>query len=66
MPLVGYGLVAMSALAVPSHEHDALFGVATGSLILLYSGIHNAWDAIVYHVMVYRAREASGGEGKRY
>ena len=56
-PLVGYGLIAVSALAAPSHTHDALFGIAAGSLTLLYTAIHNAWDSIVFQVMVYRVRE---------
>jgi hypothetical protein len=29
---------------------EALFGVAAASLLLLFIGIHNAWDAVSYHV----------------
>jgi hypothetical protein len=27
-------------------------GVAAAALVLLFVGIHNAWDAIAYHVFV--------------
>ena len=31
---------------------EALFGVAAAALLLLFVGIHNAWDAVTYHVFV--------------
>jgi hypothetical protein len=31
-----------------------LFGVAAAALSLLFIGIHNAWDAVTYHVLVHR------------
>lgn len=30
----------------------ALFGVGAATLLLLFAGIHNAWDAVAYHVFV--------------
>jgi len=30
----------------------ALFGVGAAALLLLFTGIHNAWDAVAYHVFV--------------
>jgi len=27
-------------------------GVGTAALLLLFIGIHNAWDAVVYHMFV--------------
>jgi hypothetical protein len=50
LPLVAYGVLAVSALAAPSNEHEALFGVGAASLMLVFIGIHNAWDAIAYLV----------------
>lgn len=35
-----------------SHLREALFGVAAAVLLLLFIGIHNAWDAVTYHVFV--------------
>jgi len=52
LPLGGYSLLIVSAWLATSHAHDALLGVAAATLLLLFIGIHNAWDAIAYHVFV--------------
>ena len=33
-----------------------LFVVAAAALLLLFTGIHNAWDAVTYHVYFQRHR----------
>jgi hypothetical protein len=33
-----------------------MFCVAAAALLLLFIGIHNAWDAATYHVFVLRPR----------
>jgi hypothetical protein len=33
---------------LPSHHIPALFGVGVFSLLLLFVGIHNAWDTVTY------------------
>jgi len=43
-------LLAVSALAARSHVREALFGIGAAPLLLLFIGIHNAWDAVAYHV----------------
>jgi hypothetical protein len=35
-----------------SHLREALLGVGVAVLFLLFIGIHNAWDAVSYHVFV--------------
>jgi hypothetical protein len=52
LPLAAYLLLALSALGAPAQAHDDLFAVGTAALLLLFTGIHNAWDAIIYHVFV--------------
>lgn len=52
LPAVGYAILALAAVMATSHEHEALLGVAGATLVLLFAGIHNAWDAIAYHVFV--------------
>jgi hypothetical protein len=52
LPLGAYTLLAISALAAFFYAHEALFGVATAALLLLFIGIHNAWDNVVYHVFL--------------
>jgi hypothetical protein len=54
LPLAGYAVLALSAFAAPFHTHEALFCVGAAALLLLFIGIHNAWDAIAYHVFVSR------------
>ena len=36
---------------------EGLFIVAGAVLLLLFTGINNAWDAVAYHVLVYTARD---------
>jgi len=35
-----------------SHGSQALFLAGAAALLLLFIGIHNAWDAVTYHVFV--------------
>lgn len=55
LPLAAYVTLALSALSAPTHLHAALFGIGSVALLLLFIGIHNAWDAVVYQVMVYKS-----------
>ena len=55
LPLAAYALLALSALAAVLHERGALFGVGAAALLLLFSGIHNAWDTVSYYVFVMRS-----------
>jgi hypothetical protein len=50
LPLGAYATLALSAFAAPLHTRESLFGVGTASLLLLFTGIHNAWDSVSYHV----------------
>jgi hypothetical protein len=54
LPFAAYATLAGSAYATLAHAHEAMFGVAAAALLLLFVGIHNAWDAITYHVFVNR------------
>jgi hypothetical protein len=59
IPLAGYALLVVSAFMAGAHAHEALLAVAVATLVLLFVGIHNAWDAIAYHVFVnMRKRKA--------
>jgi hypothetical protein len=50
LPMAAYAVLALSAFAARSHTREALFGVGAAALLLLFVGIHNAWDSIAYHV----------------
>jgi hypothetical protein len=48
LPLLAYTGVAAGALLLLRIEEDALFAIAAASLLLLFVGIHNAWDTVTY------------------
>jgi hypothetical protein len=50
LPLAAYAIFALSVFVAHSHIREALFAVAAAALLLLFIGIHNAWDAITYQV----------------
>jgi hypothetical protein len=52
LPFAAYALIVLSALAAHTYSREALFGVGTATLLLLFIGIHNAWDGVAYHVFV--------------
>ena len=53
LPLLAYGILALSSLETLAYIHEALFGVGAAALLLLFTGIHNAWDGAAYHVLVH-------------
>jgi hypothetical protein len=52
LPFAAYSTLAAAAFAADSHLHEALFAIGAAALLLLFVGIHNAWDAVTYHVFV--------------
>jgi hypothetical protein len=54
LPFLAYAILAISAWLSGSHLTEALFAVAAAALLLLFTGIHNAWDAVTWHVFVRR------------
>jgi hypothetical protein len=61
LPLASYVVLALSAFFAPIHARHALFGIGGAALLLLFVGIHNAWDSTAYHVFTIRARTDSEG-----
>jgi hypothetical protein len=60
LPFLAYATLAGSACAVHWNAGWALFAVGVASLLLLFIGIHNAWDAVTYHV--YSAKRGHKAE----
>ena len=48
LPLVAYTALLAAGLIVHAHAEAALYVVAAAALLLLYIGIHNAWDTALY------------------
>ncbi len=64
LPFAAYSTLTASAYTARAHPTEAMFGVATAALLLLFIGIHNAWDAVTYHVFV-KKREHDEAEQPR-
>jgi hypothetical protein len=48
LPFVAYGGLAVAGLFVRGGQTAPLFTVAAATLLLLFIGIHNAWDTVTY------------------
>ena len=48
LPLFSYALLLFAAIILTSYPRRVLFLVATTALLLLFIGIHNAWDTVTY------------------
>jgi hypothetical protein len=57
LPIAAYAVLAGSAGAVHSHARIALYLVAAAVLLLLFIGIHNAWDAVTYHIFAKKREQ---------
>ena len=54
LPLIAYGSLLVAGLIVAAWPAPALYVVAASALLLLYVGIHNAWDTAMYISMQRR------------
>jgi hypothetical protein len=52
LPLVAYAMLGGAAFVTRSSVHAALFLVGAAALLLLFIGIHNAWDTVMHLVFV--------------
>ena len=52
LPFGSYATLAATACLARAHPPGAMFGVAAAALLLLFIGIHNAWDAVTYLVLL--------------
>jgi uncharacterized membrane protein SirB2 len=48
LPLLAYTLLLLAGILVRAYPQKALFIVAAVALLLLFVGIHNAWDSVTY------------------
>jgi hypothetical protein len=47
-PLVSYTALVVAAIVLPGHPVPALFVTGAVTVLLLFTGIHNAWDTVTY------------------
>jgi hypothetical protein len=50
LPITANGTLIVSAFVARFHAPEALFCIGATALLLLFIGIHNAWDAVTYHM----------------
>src|SRR5436305_14169287 len=48
LPITAYAALLVTGLTAYAHAAGALYFVAATTLLLLFIGIHNAWDSAVY------------------
>jgi hypothetical protein len=54
LPALAYAALVLSSVAAPVAAREALFAVGGAALLLLFIGIHNAWDSVSWHVFFNR------------
>jgi hypothetical protein len=47
-PFVAYTVLLVAALLLPGNPTPALFGIGAVTVLLLFVGIHNAWETVTY------------------
>lgn len=57
LPFIAYALLAVAGFAAFGHAIGAMYVVALTALMLLFIGIHNAWDSAVYISMHHRREQ---------
>ena len=53
LPLVAYIAVLIAAVSVPRASTLSLFAIGAAALLLLFVGVHNAWDTVTY-ILIHR------------
>jgi hypothetical protein len=48
LPIVAYSSIVGGALTLLTHTGGALFAIAAATLLLVFIGIHNAWDTVTW------------------
>lgn len=48
LPVLGYLALAVTGLVLPHHPAASLYAVSGVVLLILFIGIHNAWDVVVW------------------
>jgi len=57
LPIAAYATLAVASFIAHSRLPETLFAVAAAAMLLLFIGIHNAWDAVTYHVFVVKLKQ---------
>jgi hypothetical protein len=58
LPVAAYALLFLAGPLAWRHPGAALYVVSVAALLLLYIGIHNAWDGAVWMAIKRKEKEA--------
>jgi len=64
IPLVAYLTLLLAGATFAGWERRAPFAIAAAVLVLLITGIHNAWDMVTYSMQLRLRRQAPGATDK--
>ena len=64
LPFLSYGGLCAAAYFATRHLDGALYGTGAASVMLLFIGIHNAWDIAVWISLRRQDSSKSGGTGE--
>jgi hypothetical protein len=48
LPFVAYATLTVAGFTLTAHTAESLFAIAAASTLLLFIGIHNAWDTVTF------------------
>jgi glucan phosphoethanolaminetransferase (alkaline phosphatase superfamily) len=57
LPIVAYTSLFVASTVFTTHTESALFGIAVVALLLMFIGIHNAWDTATWMAFPARREE---------
>jgi hypothetical protein len=62
LPFAAYATLAAAGFIASVHAGGALFAVAAATALLLFAGIHNAWDTVTFLAMERARRKKAAHE----
>jgi hypothetical protein len=65
LPFAAYAMLAGAAAVAFARMRPALFLIGAATLVLLFVGIHNAWDTVTYHIFSDPAHQTQSEEPKK-
>jgi hypothetical protein len=64
LPFAAHATLLAAGLSLMQQPYRAFLAIAAASLVLLFVGIHNAWDTVTFMVVMRQKAELPDGEAK--
>jgi hypothetical protein len=62
LPVIAYGALLVGGIVLTRRPEASLFVIGAAALLLLFIGIHNAWDAVTYVALQRQRPEQADGQ----